>query len=54
MKRSELPQIIADLLNSTLGELDGKLDLLSNLEWQIDPFLKSELGIILDIETWFK
>ena len=43
-KRNELPPIVADLANSTLGELDGKLELLSNLQWKIDPFLRSEMG----------
>lgn len=42
-KRNELPPIVADLANSTLGELDGKLELLSNLQWKIDPFLRSEM-----------
>ena len=43
-KRSRLPSIIGDLANSTLEELDTKLEILSKLQWNMDPFLKSELG----------
>ena len=38
-----LPPVIRDIANSTLEELDQKLDLLSKLEWRVDPFLQSEI-----------
>ena len=43
-KSTRLPPLVRDLANSTLEELDQKLELLSRLEWQVDPFIQSELG----------
>jgi hypothetical protein len=39
-----LPPLVRELANSTLGELDQKLEVLSRLEWRVDPFIQSELG----------
>lgn len=43
-KSPMLPPLVRDLANSTLEELDQKLELLSRLEWRVDPFIQSELG----------
>ena len=38
-----LPPLIREFANATIIELDLKLEMLSSLEWKIDPFLKAEL-----------
>jgi len=39
---SSLPPIINLLANTTLLELDMKLELLSYLKWNMDPFIQAE------------
>jgi len=41
-----LPTYLRDLANSTLVELDGKLEMLSSMEWNVDPFIKGEIGAL--------
>jgi hypothetical protein len=38
-----MPPILRDVANVTIAELDEKLEKLSALEWQVDPFLQSEM-----------
>ena len=38
-----LPPLIREFANATIIELDAKLEMLSSLEWKVDPFLRAEL-----------
>lgn len=38
-----LPPVIREFANATIIELDSKLEMLSSLEWKVDPFFKVEL-----------
>lgn len=38
-----LPPIMRELVNSTALELDTKLEFLSSLQWDVDPFLRAEI-----------
>ena len=38
-----LPPVIREFANATIIELDAKLEMLSSLEWKVDPFLRAEL-----------
>jgi hypothetical protein len=41
-KADVVPNLVRDIANTTVYELDSKLELLSSLQWNFDPFLKSE------------
>ena len=38
-----LPPLVRELVNSTALELDAKLEFLSSLQWDVDPFLRAEI-----------
>ena len=38
-----LPPVIREFAKATILELDTKLEILSSLEWKVDPFLRAEL-----------
>lgn len=38
-----LPPLVRELVNSTAVELDSKLEFLSSLQWEVDPFLRAEI-----------
>lgn len=38
-----LPPLVRELANSTALELDAKLEFLSSLQWDVDPFLRTEI-----------
>jgi hypothetical protein len=38
-----LPPLVREFANSTIIELDAKLEKLSSLDWKVDPFFKAEL-----------
>lgn len=42
-KKSPLPPVLRELANTTIAELDIKLETLSSFNWEVDPFLKAEL-----------
>lgn len=39
----KLPPVLQDIANTTIFELDSKLQFLSSLQWNMDPFLQAEL-----------
>ena len=39
----KLPPVLQDIANTTILELDSKLQFLSSLQWNMDPFLQAEL-----------
>lgn len=39
-----LPPVMRELANRTMGELDEKLELLTAMQWKLEPFLQGEMG----------
>eukprot|EP01041_Mallomonas_annulata_P008172 gene8172-16795_t len=48
-KTSVLPPLIKDLANTTITELEIKLELLSFYNWDLDPFLRAELDTLQNL-----
>ena len=45
-KFSSLPPVLLEIANTTVLELDAKLEYLSSVRWDVDPFIQSELEIL--------
>ncbi len=45
-KSSTMPTYLRQFANTTILELDSKLEKLSSMDWDVDPFLKEEFGAL--------
>ena len=48
-KTSLLPSSLKELVNSTVTELETKIDILSSYEYDVDPFIKYELEYLKEL-----